>query len=89
MKNPFKKDKYPKQSAPRELADIQKEYQQLSAMAANAQYVVFIKNKELEEINNRLVAVNQEAGKRQELDAAKKAEADKQLAVKAGSDGKA
>lgn len=89
MKNPFKKDKYPKTQAPRELVEIQKEYQQLSAQAANAQYLVFIKKEELSQINLRLMAVNKEAGKRQELEAAKKAEAEKQLAVKPGeSNGK-
>lgn len=53
---------------PRLIDDIKNEYNQLSAQAANAQYLVFVHSKELEQINGRLLQVNQEAAARQELD---------------------
>lgn len=94
MKNPFKKkDKFPTPSAPRPMEEIQKEFQQLIALAANAQYTKFIKEEELKQINHRLVQVNQEGKARNELDAAKAAETAKaaqQLAVQPGeANGKA
>jgi hypothetical protein len=59
-----------KPQEPRQIADIQKEYQELSAQAANAQYLVFVKTKELEQVNERMLQVNQEASIRIELDKA-------------------
>jgi hypothetical protein len=47
--------------------EIQKEYQELSMLAASASYVIFVKNKELEQVQNRLMYVNQEAAARIEL----------------------
>lgn len=74
--NPFKrkKDKFPKPSGPRAMKEIQSEYQQASAQAANAQYQVFVHGKSLNLINQRLLELNQEADVRQKLDASVKAE---------------
>lgn len=65
-----KKGKEIQQQAPRSLEDIKKAYNEVSARAANAQYLVYIHNKELEQINEQLMFLNQEAGARQQLDAA-------------------
>lgn len=62
---------------PRQLDDIRKAYSELSAKAANAQYLVFIHTKELEQINGQLMYLNQEAAARQNLDTAAKADAPK------------
>lgn len=71
MKNYFKKNKQKAVNLPRELEDIRKEYNELSLRAANAQYLVFVHSKDLEQVNNRLIQVNQEAGARQALDTEK------------------
>lgn len=70
MKNLFKKNKkpYPTQTAPRALPDIEKAYQELLAKAAQAQYLAYVHNKDLEGLNEALVSVNQEAALRNELD---------------------
>lgn len=57
---------------PRDMEAIKADYNQLSAQAANTQYLVFVHSKELEQINNRLLGVNQEALERKKLDEAKK-----------------
>lgn len=67
MKNPFKKKALNPQ-APRSMDDINKEYRELLVAVANAQYMAFIKNLEVENLNKRLIQVNQEAAQRQELD---------------------
>ena len=74
MKNYFKKSKQKANAVvlPRELEEIRKEYNELSLRAANAQYLVFVHSKDLEQVNNRLIQVNQEAGARQQLDEANK-----------------
>lgn len=72
MKNLFKKKANPE--APRPFDEIEKEYQQLSAQAANAQYKIFVHTEELKQVNKRLMQVNQEAGERQQLDQAVKEE---------------
>lgn len=77
--NPFsRKKKQPKMlqaPPPRELKDIQNEYNQLSLRAGQCQYQTFVLGKDLEQINHRLVQVNQEAAERNKLDAAAKAKA--------------
>lgn len=80
MKNMFKKKANPE--APRSLDEIEKEYQQLSAQAANAQYKVFVHSEELKQVNKRLMQVNQEYGERQQLDRAVKEELAKKEEVK-------
>lgn len=64
-----KKGKEIQQQAPRSLDDIKKAYNEVSARAANAQYLVYIHNKELDQLNEQLMYLNQEAGARQQLDA--------------------
>lgn len=75
MKNPFKKSKQKEAPAvPRSLEDIKKEYNEILTKSGNAQYLVFVYTKELEQLNRRLLEVNQEAGVRQSLDAQVKKE---------------
>ncbi len=62
--------KAPKEQPPRTMEAIQAEYGQLSARAGQIQYQVFVLNKDLEQTNQALVAVNHEAAARQKLDAA-------------------
>lgn len=78
MKNLFKKKINP--TAPREFSEIEKEFQSLSAQAANTQYTIFVHTKELQRINERLLEVNTEASERRKLDAEVKAELDKKAA---------
>lgn len=61
------------QKAPRELPEIQQEYQQLLTQAANAQYLVFVHGREVDRLNQRMLEVNQEAALRNKLDAETKA----------------
>lgn len=56
----------------RPMDEIQKAYEQELSKAAQAQYLVFVHNKELEAINGRLLNLNQEASVRQALDKAVK-----------------
>lgn len=63
-----KKAKTPNPQAPRSLDDINKEYRELLVQVASAQYLAFVKNLEVENFNKRLLEVNQEAARRQELD---------------------
>lgn len=82
MKNPFKrkKDKFPTPTAPRDIEAIKSEYSSLAQQAGQVQYEVLVKSKDLEYINSRILAVNQEAAARQRLDkeaAAKPAEESK------------
>lgn len=57
-----------KPTTPRSLEELQKEYADLLSKAAQAQYMVYVHNKELEALNEQLVRVNQEAAHRQSLD---------------------
>jgi hypothetical protein len=68
--NPFKrkKDKFPKQSAPRTMDAIKQEYAELRARSGELQYQVFIGERNLTEINARLVQVHNEANEREALD---------------------
>jgi len=71
MKNFFKKkaQKLAQQpEVPRAMDEIKKDYQELSAQVANAQYTAFIKAKEVEQLNLRLLSLNQEASERTKLD---------------------
>lgn len=54
---------------PRSIEEIKKEYNELLAKSGNAQYLVYVYSQELENLNRRLVEVNNEAGIRQKLDA--------------------
>jgi len=77
MKNYLKKalrKKAQEPQEPRTLEDIRKDYSELSARAANAQYLVFIHSKELEQLNGQLMHLNQEAAARQKLDTPQKEE---------------
>lgn len=70
--NPFsrkKKIKVQAPTAPRELAEIQKEYQQLSLQAGQNQYQSYILAQDRARLNNRLREVNFEAAERNKLDA--------------------
>lgn len=70
-----KKARIPNPKIPRPIDEITREYQELSAQAANSQYTAFVHRKKLKELNERLMEVSLEAGERRELDAdnAKKA----------------
>lgn len=63
---------------PRTMEEIMKEYNQLIARAGNLQYQTFVYESELSQVNQRLVDINHEAARRQELDkeAPKKEETD-------------
>lgn len=74
MKNPFKRKGVANPKAPRELKEIQAEYNQLSARAGQNQYQTYVLTEDLKQINKRLVEVNQEAAHRNKLDAEKKAQ---------------
>lgn len=63
-----------KLSVPRELTEVQTEYQRLCANAGQLQYQLRVYERELERINNQLEGVNREAAARVELDNQKKAE---------------
>lgn len=71
-----------KKSTPRKREEIMKEYQELSSKAANAQYLVFMYGVELEAINRRMLAVNQEASELNKLEAE---EAKRQAASQQGN----
>lgn len=62
-----------KLSIPREMSEIQSAYQQLCANAGQVQYTIVIHQKELDKLNERLEAVNNEAAARKQLDAQKAA----------------
>lgn len=57
-----------KLSVPREMKEIQTEYQTLCFNAGQAQYQLKIHSRELDKINERLEAVNNEAAARLKLD---------------------
>jgi hypothetical protein len=76
-----KKSKIPNPKVPRTLEELTREYQELSAQAANSQYTAYVHNKELERINTRLVEINTEAAERKQLDAANAADAAKAAAT--------
>lgn len=57
---------------PRVLEDIHKEYSELLSKAAQAGYHVYVYEKELGRLNQRLEEVNIEAAQRKQLDAATK-----------------
>lgn len=63
------KARIPNPKVPRPIDEITREFQELSAQAANSQYTAFVHRKKLKELNERLMEVSLEAGKRQELDA--------------------
>lgn len=64
-----KKGKEIQQQTPRTLEEIQKVNGELLARAANAQYMVYIYGRELNQLNEQLMYLNQEAGARKQLDA--------------------
>jgi predicted nucleotidyltransferase len=57
---------------PRQESEIQSDVDQLVKHAGETQYKVFVYQQDLENINARLVALNNEAFKRRQLDAAAK-----------------
>ena len=56
---------------PRELAEIQQEYQQEAFKAGATQYQIKILSKELDSMNERLEGLNREAAARNQLNAQK------------------
>ena len=74
-------NKLKKTPAPRPFEEIQAEYQQLSARAANSQYQAYVYSQDLEAVNKRLVEINHEAKARQDLDAQVKKELDAKAAA--------
>lgn len=65
--------KMKKLSVPRSMEEIQLDYQRMCANAGQLQYQLRIQSKELEMINQRLEAVNNEAAARNKLDQEAKA----------------
>lgn len=61
--------KFPLPPVPRAMDEIQKVYSELCARAGALQYKITIDNKSLDELNEALVNVNNEAAARQQLDA--------------------
>lgn len=79
MKNPLKNIKFGKKDSnpqPRELAEIQKDYNQTALAAGQAAYQVFVYQREQAQLNERLLALNREGAERQRLDAEAKKAAD-------------
>lgn len=58
-------------NAPRPLKDLQQEYAQLKSRLADAEYQVFIYEQESQSLKIRMVEVNQEADRRNALEAEK------------------
>lgn len=65
------KAKLPKAPEPRAMDELIKANAELKQKAADAQYLVYVYSKDLEQINQALVAVNQEAAARKKLDTEK------------------
>lgn len=55
--------------APRDLATITKEYTDIAQKAGQASYQYFVFSKHLEQLNNQLLTLNQEADLRNKLNA--------------------
>lgn len=55
-------------SAPRPMKEIQQEYNELSTIASQAQYQVYVYSRSLQETNEKMLKVNQEAAERSNLD---------------------
>jgi hypothetical protein len=64
LRNKLKK----KAQEPRKLDEIQKDYFDLRSRAGEVQYQIHVLSENLKEINKALVAVNNEAAARQNLD---------------------
>ena len=61
----------PKAPEPRSVEEITKEYQQVSAAAIQSQYQIYVHTRALQECNEKMYDLNQEATHRQKLDSAK------------------
>jgi hypothetical protein len=90
MKNPFKrkKEKFPTDSVPRTMIEINKTYGEELARAGEEQYLVYVHTETLKHVNQRLLALNQEAAARQQLDkvaAAKRASVEETKAINASN----
>lgn len=57
-----------KLSVPREMSEIQTDYQRACANAGQLQYQLKIQSRELERINSQLEAINNEGAARMQLD---------------------
>lgn len=55
---------------PRQLAEIQKEYNELMSKLGQARYQVFVIERDIAALNSRSLEINQEAAARNELDKA-------------------
>lgn len=64
----FKSLKKAKKVDPRPLPEITQEYSNLVNQAGQVQYTIYAMQQDLEQINQKLVAVNHEAAARQKLD---------------------
>lgn len=67
LKKP-KKEKFPTPPVPRQRAEIVKEFEQLAAQAGSTQYLITVKERELQQVNQRLFELNNEASAREQLD---------------------
>ena len=66
-RGPATKVKLASQPEPRQIEEITKEYGELTQKVGHTQYQVYVLTKEVEQINNRLMSINNEAAARNEL----------------------
>lgn len=62
-----------KLSVPREMTEIEKSYQQNCLSAGQLQYQIRVYTEQLNQVNQQLLAINNEAAARKQLDEASKA----------------
>lgn len=58
----------PKAKTPRQMEEIRKDYTQASALLADAQYQVFVRTKDVQNISEQMLDLNFEAAERNRLD---------------------
>lgn len=58
----------PKAKIPRAMDEIRKDYTQASALLADAQYQVFVRSKDVQNISEQMLDLNFEAAERNRLD---------------------
>lgn len=77
MKRMFKLRKPAPKKDPRPVPELEKIYSELLAQAGTCQYMVYVNQTRLNELNAEMVRVNQEAAERKALDAQAQKEGEK------------
>ncbi len=67
-----KKNKFPTENVARSMDEINQDYARALGEAGQKQYVITVVQRELEELNKKLLSLNLEAAERNKLDAAAK-----------------